>query len=135
MFANEAFRLLKPSGRFVRADGFLATNDMTPNEKKIFSEWCEGWAVPGLETVNEYEKILKDAGFINIKCSVITPKIMKSAIKMWWSNAPFYLPFRLLYKIKLLHRENYMDVLASLHQKKLFSKEITKYILISAEKP
>jgi cyclopropane fatty-acyl-phospholipid synthase-like methyltransferase len=134
-FAIEAYRLLQPGGCFVRADGFLSKKDLTPYEKKVLSEWCEGWAVPGLETIEDYEKKLRDVGFTNIKSIVITDKIIKSAKAMWWINMPFYLPFKLLYILKLLSRDNFMDVLASLNQRELFINGITSYVIVTADKP
>lgn len=134
-FAKEAFRLLKSKGRFVRADGFLTTKEMTPNAKKLYGEWCEGWAVPGLSTINEYTQILKDVGFINIEVIAMTEKIIPSAHYMWWINIPLYIPFRILSAIKILPRTNYMDIVASLNQKDLFCKGITSYLIITADKP
>ena len=134
-FAREVYRLLKPKGQYLRADGFLNSNKLSINNQKIYKDWCKGWAVPDLNTVDEYIELLNKVGFINIKIINVTEKILPSANIMWWINALQYIPFKILYKLGILSQIYYMDIVAGLNQKQLFLDGITSYLIITAEKP
>ena len=42
-FIKEAYRLLKPSGRLVIADGFVT--DFKNNDESVIRQWLDGWQV------------------------------------------------------------------------------------------
>ncbi|WP_424357413.1 class I SAM-dependent methyltransferase [Methanocella sp. MCL-LM] len=134
-FLKEAYRLLKPKGRLVVADAFLPREELADAEKKMYEDWCEGWAVPGLETIGGFKQQLRAAGFDNIEFRDITKYIMPSSSRIWWINIPFYYPYKLLYPIRLVSRTIYMDMISSVYQKDLFENRTFTYCIASAEKP
>ena len=63
-FVKEAYRLLKPGGRLVVADGFVT--DIKNNDDLTIRKWLDGWQVNYLETSERFQKFMGEAGFNNI---------------------------------------------------------------------
>jgi len=64
LFINEAYRLLKPGGRLVVADGFVT--DLKNNDHPTIRNWLDGWQVNYLESPERFQKFMNGAGFKNI---------------------------------------------------------------------
>jgi tocopherol O-methyltransferase len=98
VFIKEAFRLLKPGGRLVIADGMVT--DFINNDHPIIRDWLTGWEVNYLETSERLQRYMHDAGFANINFKDITRYTKHSsrrlnyiyyAVKLyeWWGRITF----------------------------------------------
>lgn len=80
-FVREAFRILKPGGRLIIADG-LATR-FENNEHPVNRKWLDGWQVNYLETPERFLAHLGAAGFARNLYRDITQETSHSAKRLY----------------------------------------------------
>lgn len=97
-FTKEAWRLLKPGGRLVVADGFV--NKSEYNERPIIRKWLDGWQVKNLVSPKRFENLLRLEGFVNIRYRDISKNVAHSSrrllkyyflakLYLWWKTITF----------------------------------------------
>lgn len=133
-FAREAHRLLRPGGRLVVSDGFLA-RPLRDDERAAYEGFLAGFALQGLATLDGFRADLAAAGFTDIRCEDRQEAILPSARRILWLSrvgvAVCWLPSR----IGLFPREWLAHGGSGLNQYRLFRDGALRYAVFSATRP
>ena len=82
-FLAEAFRLLRPGGRFVLADGFLARpNALIGPQKAIHRKLCKCWVIESLGEIPAVRAELERLGFRDILIEPIQARVSLSVLQV-----------------------------------------------------
>jgi cyclopropane fatty-acyl-phospholipid synthase-like methyltransferase len=86
----EAHRLLRPGGRFVVADGFLA-RDRFANalQERIYRKLCECWVIPELAQLDLFRARLEELGFTDINIEHLQMRVAPSVAHIPWVTLKF----------------------------------------------
>jgi tocopherol O-methyltransferase len=79
---KEVYRILKPGGRFIMADGMVSHFDN--NQNPTIKKWLQGWQVNYLETPEHWEQFGHNIGFKKIEYKNITAFTKHSSRRLLW---------------------------------------------------
>jgi tocopherol O-methyltransferase len=87
-FLHEAWRILKPGGRLILADGFHVKNEYSAEERELLAKAVNGWAVNSMESIPNFEKYLKEEKFVGIEKIDATEWVIPSSRKLFFYSFP-----------------------------------------------
>ena len=134
-FIKEAFRLLKPGGRLVVADGFVT--DLSNNDDPIIRQWLDGWQVNYLESPQRFENFMRQTGFDNINYRNISKEASHSSRRLnrFYYLASLYLIWRKINFSKPPTEMQVKNIRACKFQYRGMKKGLWQYGLITGKKP
>ncbi len=132
-FVKEAYRLLKPGGKFCIYDYFInKLNNET--DKQNYETFCNGWAMSNLAKQTEFEKFLSKNGFKNIRFSDLTSKALESSKRIRNASNAWLWVDKTLNFFKIVSDENVISTKASVVQYDFFKDGAGYYGSFYAEK-
>ncbi len=134
-FIEESFRILKPNGRIIIADGFTKKEAVTASEKDIMNKFLSGFQVNYLETPSNIKIFLKKAGFQKITYMNITKNILPSSVKMYRYTLSTLLLGKVAEWLKFRTKIQTENIMAARYQYEALQKDLWEYGIFYAEKP
>lgn len=134
-FIREAFRLLRPGGRLVTADGFALRREYSEDEWGVIRVCLDGWAIPNLALPEDFRAHLQEAGFGDIVYRDISANTLPSARRMYVTALLTYPMQRIMAWLRLRTAAQSGNFYTALNQYRIFRDEMAGYGLFCAVKP
>ncbi|MDP9230608.1 MAG: methyltransferase domain-containing protein [Bacteroidota bacterium] len=133
-FIKEAWRLLKPGGRLIVADGFVT--EFLNNQNRTIRKWLDGWQVNYLESPDRFTNFMGETGFENIHYTDVSKYTMCSCRRLFkfYFLATFYLWWK---KLTFSNRATDMqkkNIKACRHQYWGMKKKLWQYGIVTGFK-
>lgn len=133
-FFRESYRLLRKGGTLIACDGYTTRREFNEEEWRAVMDCLNGWAVPNLASVEEYQAGMEECGFRDVHITEATAETMPSSRRMYrialWTY-PMQLTMQWLGLRSKAQTANFKVALA---QYKVFRDGLVRYCIFRAKK-
>jgi cyclopropane fatty-acyl-phospholipid synthase-like methyltransferase len=134
-FIQEAYRVLKPGGRFGMIEYLHSDQELAPAEEAYLRRWLSHWAIANLATSAEFFQWLNESGFTDQHYEDITMPIKPSFDRLY-RLAMLVLPVaRLLRMVRLATKIQFENKLGSIEGYRALAAGLWHDGLITATRP
>lgn len=102
LFYGEMYRILKPAGRLLVADGVTIKKHMNAQDKDLMHEFIRGWAVSQWLPLDDHIREMKRAGFSHILHEYYSEKTLPSAKRLYYLSILGIPLYRFLHWVGIL---------------------------------
>jgi tocopherol O-methyltransferase len=131
----EAWRVLRPGGALVCADGFRTRRPHPAPDERHLAAWLREWAVPDLATTGEFVRWAERAGFRDLLVRDLSRHVRRSLLRLRRLGVTLFVPASLLYGLGLRSRVQQGNVRGSYLAWQTFRRGLWRYALVVARKP
>lgn len=131
---REAFRVLKPGGTLIIADGFQLQKRLMLKEMEQMKKWLQGWGCEALDSSDEFNSHLYQAGFTDINFKDITEHVMPSSRRLYYISFPAIVFSKVCECLRLRSRIQTNNIIAAYAQYKTLQKKLWHYGIFTAVK-
>ena len=131
LFAQEAFRLLRPGGKLIIADYYRIDK---PDNKMLLEKWRKTWSMAPFLTDKKFTKKITDVGFRLVDTQDITQNIFPTSQRMFRASIFGAIPsilYNLTHNTSRFAKTHY---LSGIYQYKALKKGLWEYKLHLFEK-
>ena len=134
-FFREAYRLLRKGGTLIACDGYATRREFNFDEWQAVMDCLNGWAVPNLSSVEEYQSGMEECGFRDVHITEATAETMPSSRRMYRTALLTY-PMQLVMQwLGLRKKAQTANFKVALAQYKVFHEGMVRYCILRASKP
>lgn len=134
-FLKEAFRVLKPGGMLAVEDWFRETRSLAPTDEKMLHGWISCWAIPDLETIEEFTQKAGDAGFGDITSRDLTMYVRPSLRRLYRNSVLSYPPAWVAHRLGMLGTDDHLNHVGAIRQWRALNRRLWFDALVHARKP
>jgi len=133
-FYKEAYRILKPGGRLIIAEYLRTGRPLSQKGEKMIHTWLDGWAIRDIDTLQEHEQHVREAGFGKFEPEEIT-RFMKASLRRLFRLSVLLYPLAIFFLMTgVRNKVQHRNVVASIVQYRALRQGFWKYYLLKAIK-
>jgi tocopherol O-methyltransferase len=133
-FIREAWRLLKPGGRLIIADGFNVKEQNDHHETKLIRKAMNGWSVEKLDSIDTFTRGLAEQGFSKIIKTDATKNVIRSSRRLFFYSFPAITLSKLGEYLGWSSKRHTEDFKSYFYQYLTVRKGLCKYYIVQATK-
>lgn len=134
LFYREAFRILKPGGRLIIADGIRTTRNLSGADEALLRNWLAGWYCPDLNTWEEHLSSIRNAGFSRSQMEDLSDFVQPSLEKLYKKSRQLLPLGKVLHLLGIRSKISHNNLLSAVRQYEAFKRGLWTYGLILAIK-